>query len=82
MKFREFLKDQEVKGDRLEISITSHREDGVPVSTVMKHRWKENGRWEYDSDLDSGEQGGARELPLKVKSLLDTFGLPADPVGE
>jgi len=73
MRFKDFV-DQ----DRLEIIITSYREKGVPVSTVMKHRGKERGRWEYDADLDSGEQGGARDIPSKVRSLLQTFGLPTE----
>lgn len=60
--------------DRLEISIVSNKEDGVPVSTVMKHRNKEKGHWEYDADMDSGEQGSARGLPGRVQQLLKSFG--------
>jgi hypothetical protein len=60
--------------DFLEISITSHSEDGHPVSTVMKHRFSKNGKWEYDSDMDSGEQGGAKNLPRLLENLLREFG--------
>jgi hypothetical protein len=72
--FKDFVNRETINGDRLEINITSNRENGIPVSTVMKHRWKENGRWHYDSDMDSGEQGGAKQLPVFVKILLDKFG--------
>ena len=42
----------------------------------MKHRYKKNGKWEYDADLDSGEQEGAKEIPKLVRDLLSSFGLP------
>lgn len=80
MRFKQFLERHD--GDHLEISITSYGEKGVPVSTVMKHRNKANGHWEYDSDLDSGEQAGAREIPAKVRRLLSAFGLPTHSVVE
>ena len=72
MRFKQFIERHD--GDNLEISITSYREKGCPVSTVMKHRHKENGKWEYDGDLDSGEQAGAREFPDKLRELLRAFG--------
>ena len=56
--------------DRLEISIVVHCEDGYPVSSVMKHRHAKGGHWKYDADLDSGEQGGLKDIPEKVKALL------------
>ncbi len=65
---------QFIDGDRLEISIISDREEGIPVSTVMKHRFKKNGRWEYDADMDSGEQGGVKDIPAQVQQLLRSFG--------
>lgn len=73
--FDQFLK-KKAEANRLEISIVSYAEDGEPVSTVMRHRFKKNGRWELDADLDSGEQGGAREIPSQVRQLLAHFGLP------
>lgn len=73
MRFKDFIDDKE---NHLEIQITSYREKGIPVSTVMKHRHKDGGKWQYDADLDSGEQGGAREIPSQVRSLLQAFGLP------
>ena len=74
MRFKTFLERHD--GDNLEISITSYREKGCPVSTVMKHRYKNKGKWEYDADLDSGEQAGAREIPSKVQQIMRAFGLP------
>ena len=72
MQFKQFMERHD--GDWLEISITSYREKGIPTSTVMKHRHKENGHWKYDADLDSGEQGGTREFPDKLRDLLRSFG--------
>lgn len=73
--FREFVEEQEQPdGDALEIVIESFREEGNPTSTVMKHRYKKNGKWTYDADLDSGEQAGAQEIPMKVMQLLKSFG--------
>ena len=80
MQFKQFLEKHD--GDNLEINITSYREKGSPVSTVMKHRYKDNGKWEYDADLDSGEQGGARQIPSQVQQLLRAFGLPTEPIAE
>ena len=61
--------------ERLEISITSFSENGIPTSTVMKHRNKDGGKWEYDFDLDSGEQSSAKQIPDKVREILKGFGL-------
>ncbi len=58
------------QSDWLEIVISIQSENGVPVSSVMKHRRSKNGKWEYDSDMDSGEQGGLKELPRLVGELL------------
>lgn len=58
----------------LEIQISSYQNDeGHPTSTVMKHRNKDGGKWEYDADLDSGEQEHAKDIPSKVKDLLKKF---------
>ena len=60
------------------VNITSYAEEpGVPTSTVMKHRFKKGGKWEYDADLDSGEQEGSKDIPPKVASVLRAFGLRA-----
>lgn len=80
MRFKQFLERHD--GDHLEISITSYGEKGVPISTVMKHRFKQNGKWEYDADLDSGEQSGARQIPDQVRRLLSAFGLSTHSVVE
>lgn len=62
--------------DFLEIHISSYADDQGPNSTVMKHRQTAGGRWENDSDLDSGEQQGAKDIPQQVADLLSDFGLP------
>lgn len=80
MRFKQFIERHD--GEHLEINITSYGEKGVPVSTVMKHRNKQNGQWKYDADLDSGEQAGARQIPSQVRQLLRAFGLPTDSIAE
>ena len=71
--FQEYLAESKRETEFLEISITSVKENGYPVSTNMKHRLSKNGRWIGDSDLDSGEQGGIKDLPRKVQELFEAF---------